>query len=109
MRRSNDFTDAVRGGARSGTRRLVVHLGASSDATPARAGLVVSKAVGNAVERNQVKRRLRGLLAPRMADLRQGDRLVVRALPPACGATSVELAGDLDSAIAGARRRQARR
>ncbi|QDB80591.1 ribonuclease P protein component [Georgenia wutianyii] len=110
MRRSEEFTDAVRGGARSGTRRLVVHLGASSagETTPPRAGLVVSKAVGNAVERNQVKRRLRGLLAPRMNDLHDGDSIVVRALPAARGASSAELGEDLDVALRRARRRAQR-
>jgi len=111
MRRSKDFTDAVRGGARSGSRRLVVHLATARGddaAAPPRAGLVVSKAVGNAVERNLVKRRLRGLLAPRLSDLHEGDNLVVRALPAARGASSAELGGDLDVALAGARRRTSR-
>jgi len=111
MRRSEDFTDAVRGGARSGTRRLVVHLSTAEDTPPSapRAGLVVSKAVGNAVERNQVKRRLRGLLATRISDLHDGDKLVVRALPSARGATSAELGDDLDAALSTARRRAAGR
>ena len=109
MRRSEDFTDAVRGGARSGTRRLVVHLKTPQDGNPTdppRAGLVVSTAVGNAVERNLVKRRLRGLLAPRMHTLGEGEKLVVRALPDARGASSAELGADLDSALARARRRR---
>uniref|UniRef100_UPI0038601607 ribonuclease P protein component n=1 Tax=Georgenia satyanarayanai TaxID=860221 RepID=UPI0038601607 len=111
MRRSEDFTDAVRGGARSGARRLVVHLSTTEEApsSPPRAGLVVSKAVGNAVERNQVKRRLRGLLATRISDLHDGDKLVVRALPSARAATSVELGDDLDAALRTARRRAAGR
>ena len=110
MRRSEDFTDAVRGGARSGTRRLVVHLRTADAAgDPVRVGFVVSRAVGNAVERNRVKRRLRGLLAPRLEDLHHGEKLVVRALPAAAGATSGELAGDLDTALERARRRGAGR
>lgn len=76
--------------------------------SPPRAGLVVSKAVGNAVERNQVKRRLRGLLAPRIGDLHDGDKLVVRALPAARGASSAELGADLDSALSRVRRRTSR-
>lgn len=110
MRRAEDFTDAVGGGARSGTRRLVVHLGSSAGASaaPPRAGLVVSKAVGNAVERNRVKRRLRGLLASRIDDLHGGDKLVVRALPAARGASSAELGAALDSALSRIRRRTTR-
>jgi len=116
MRRSEDFSDAVRRGARSGARRLVVHLrsGAKQDHWPtsgrddraALVGFVVPKAVGNAVRRNEVKRRLRALMAQRLQLLEVGTRVVVRALPPAAGASSAELAHDLDRALAGARRRE---
>ena len=41
----------------------------------------MSKAVGNAVTRNRVKRRLRHLAAPRLAGLPASARIVVRALP----------------------------
>ncbi|MEE6294862.1 ribonuclease P protein component [Georgenia wangjunii] len=110
LRRSEDFSGAVRGGARSGSRRLVVHLapGPSGSAEVARAGFVVSKAVGGAVQRNQVKRRLRGVVAARLGHLRQGDVIVVRALPAALDATSEDLGRDLDEALRGARRRLAR-
>lgn len=111
LRRSQDFDGAVRGGARSGTRRLVVHLAQGtpgSDAAP-RAGFVVSKAVGGAVERNLVKRRLRGLVSERLEILDGGDVVVVRALPAARGATISELGHDLDDALGGARRRLSRR
>ncbi len=56
-----------------------------------RVGFVVSKAVGNAVVRNRVKRRLRHLVAT--LDAPAGARVVVRALPPA--ATNPNLADDL--------------
>ncbi|MPV37930.1 ribonuclease P protein component [Georgenia subflava] len=118
MRRADQFSDAVRRGARSGARRLVVHLGAgrTDDLEPtssrtddaALVGFVVPKAVGNAVRRNEVKRRLRHLMAARAGDLPAGTHVVVRALPAAAGATSTELAADLDAALAGARRRAER-
>jgi ribonuclease P protein component len=62
-------------------------------------GLVVGKAVGNAVQRNRVKRRLRHLLRERLATLPDGADLVVRALPAAETATSVELGSALDKAL----------
>ncbi|WP_371744564.1 ribonuclease P protein component [Georgenia sp. TF02-10] len=113
MRRSSDFDDAVRRGARGGTRRLVVHLAAGTDETttsdrPALVGFVVPKAVGGAVQRNQVKRRLRAVLAARVVALPAGARVVVRALPDAAGATFQQLASDVDAALAAARRRSAR-
>lgn len=66
---------------------------------PARAGFVVSKAVGPAVTRNRVKRRLRHLVAARLDRLPRGCVLVIRALPAAATAASGELARDLDSAL----------
>ena len=59
---SEDFRACVRRGVRVGRPTLVVH--ARSTACPqSRAGFVVSKAVGNAVTRNRVKRQLRHLAA----------------------------------------------
>ncbi|MPY77276.1 MAG: ribonuclease P protein component [Actinophytocola sp.] len=103
LRRSEDFRLVMRRGARSGRRRLVAHVLTSDPAacsdTPARAGFVVSKAVGNAVVRHRVVRRLRHLVAARLGTLPRGTTLVVRALPPAASATSAELSEDLDRAL----------
>ena len=60
---------------------------------------MVSRAVGNAVTRNAVKRRLRHLLGERLAGLPAGAELVVRALPAAAEASSVDLGADLDRAL----------
>jgi len=109
MRRAADFEQAVRRGARGGRDTLVVHLTTTTDPGLPAVGLVVSKAVGNAVTRNRVKRRLRALVAARLDAVPAGSLLVVRAQPPAAGATSVELARDLDGAVATARRRLGRR
>ena len=48
-----------------------------------RIGFVVSGALGNAVTRNRVKRRLRHLAAAHVADTPVGIDVVVRALPRA--------------------------
>jgi ribonuclease P protein component len=61
--------------------------------------------VGNAVVRNRVARRLRHLVAPRLRQLPPDALLVVRALPPAAGASSAELAQDLDAGLRGALRK----
>lgn len=70
-----------------------------------RAGLVVSRAVGGSVVRHRVARRLRHLVAARLGTLPRSARLVVRALPPAAGASSDDLAGDLDAGLRGALRK----
>jgi ribonuclease P protein component len=59
----------------------------------------VSKAVGNAVARNLVKRRLRHLMRERMDQLPTGSLVVVRALPGAAEADYDRLRGDLDAAL----------
>jgi ribonuclease P protein component len=105
LRRSTDFAAAIRGGRRSGRGTVVVHLLVDEPAqTPAaRAGFVVSKAVGGAVVRNRVRRRLRHLARPRLAALPPGTRLVVRALPASASASYDTLGADLDAALAAAR------
>lgn len=82
----------------------MVHLGPAvplidAERTPPTAGFVVSKAVGGAVVRNRVKRRLRHLVAARLVRLPGGARLVVRALPPAAEASYAGLGRDLDRAL----------
>jgi ribonuclease P protein component len=111
LRKSSDFTAAFRGGRRAGRGTLVVHLHIEepAQAFEARAGFVVSKAVGNAVVRNKVRRRLRHLVRPRLGALPSGATLVVRALPPAASATFETLRADLDAALAAARSPRRRR
>ena len=110
VKRADEFARAIRGGRRAGRPTLVAHLWtvdrdavepnvAEARAGAARAGFVVSKAVGPAVTRNRVKRRLRHLVAARLDALPEGAVLVVRALPPAAGAATRDLARDLDSAL----------
>lgn len=103
MLRSEDFAVAVKGGVRSGNRALVVHLNADDDGgnSPALVGVVVpKKQVARATHRNRIKRRLRALLAARVDLLPAGSRLVVRGLAGADGASSQQLARQLDRALA---------
>ena len=107
MRRRCDFDTAVRRGRRAGRRTLVVHAatvvaeaGTSNADVPARIGLVVSKAVGCAVTRNLVKRRLRALARSRVDALPPGTLVVLRANPPAGDASFATLGKDLDVALA---------
>lgn len=100
---STSFRRVLRRGRRRAARTLVVSVLLDEDSgagqAPSRAGLVVSKAVGGAVARTQVKRRLRHLLASRLTALPPGTEIVLRALPPAAGATSAELGADLDRCL----------
>ena len=100
--RGEDFSAAVRTGARRGSRRLVVHYcaGGSGDISPALVGVVVpKKQIALATHRNRVKRRIRALMAARLTELEPGSRVVVRGLAGAEGATSAELGRDIDSLL----------
>jgi ribonuclease P protein component len=101
------FREVVRRGRRRGGHLMVVHLRMStspvlphSASTGPRVGFVVSKAVGPAVTRNLVKRRLRHLCRERLPELPSGSMLVIRALPAAAEASYAELAEDLDRCLA---------
>ena len=79
---------------------MVLHLRVDGDAAPgpARVGFTVSKAVGNAVTRTRVKRRLRHLTREHLAVLEElpgRAALVVRAQPAAARASYAELDADL--------------
>ncbi|RBO91664.1 ribonuclease P protein component [Nocardia puris] len=56
-----------------------------------RFGLIVSKAVGSAVVRHRVARRLRHMCAEVLAELPADADVVIRALPGAAHADSAEL------------------
>ena len=102
LRRSEDFRAVMRRGAKAGRRRLVVHALTTDPpdaAEAARAGFVVSQAVGNSVVRHRVTRRLRHLVSARLGTLPPGSSLVIRALPPAADASSAELGSDLDASL----------
>ena len=111
MRASAEFSDTVTRGVRCAVGPIVIHLkvptvAPTGDSAPSRVGLIVSRAVGNAVVRHRVSLRLRHLLLGRLAVLPPGSRLVVRALPAAAEAESAGLAAALDRALARATSRR---
>ncbi len=97
----------MRTGARSGSRRLVLHYraGESGDHAPALVGVVVpKKQVPLATHRNRIKRRVRAIMAERLDGLQPGSRLVIRGLAGADGASSADLARDIDRLLDRCRR-----
>ncbi|MDN5745861.1 MAG: ribonuclease P protein component [Nocardioidaceae bacterium] len=110
LRTPEHFRAVSRRGRRAGSRTVVTHLLRSPtppvvDVSPEsgpgapRVGFVVSKAVGNAVVRNQVKRRLRHAAAERLDRLVPGSLLVIRAQPSAATARYQELEADVDRCL----------
>nr|WP_198429232.1 ribonuclease P protein component [Nocardia bovistercoris] len=110
-----DFSRTVRRGQRIGRRDLVVHALRHDDgrvegtsgrnSEPAiriggpRFGLIVSKAVGSAVIRHRVARRLRHMCARVVPDLPADTDIVIRALPGAADADADELLRQIRGAL----------
>lgn len=78
---------------------LHLHRSPAANEGPARVGFVVGRAVGNAVVRNRVKRRLRHLARGHLDSLPAASLVVVRALPGAADASSAQLDRDLTRAL----------
>ncbi|HVB45802.1 MAG TPA: ribonuclease P protein component [Streptosporangiaceae bacterium] len=107
MRRRTEFSAAIREGSRAGRRTLVGHMLVRRDSDdPPRVGFIVSRAVGSAVVRNKVRRRLRHLAAGYLHSLPGGSLLVLRANPPAATASQTDLAAELGLVIRALLRRQ---
>ena len=97
----------MRCGRRAGRPLVSGHLlRQAGHVEPARIGFVVSRAVGGAVVRNRVRRRLRHLARGYLGSLPEGSLLVVRANPRAATARQADLAAELDLVIRTLLRRQ---
>ncbi|HEX2144451.1 MAG TPA: ribonuclease P protein component [Glycomyces sp.] len=120
IRSSRDFGSALKRGRRAARGGVVVHWAPATQRTEdfpaaepappaadanraARAGFVVSKAVGNAVVRNKVKRRLRHAAAAELPHWPAGTDVVVRATPRAAERDFEQLRRDLTEAVQAAR------
>lgn len=107
LRNSADFSAVLRSrrsGRASGPRLAVT--AAPSDGAGSRVGLVVSKAVGNAVVRNRTKRVLRHRMATLLATVPEHTDVVIRANPAAGSASAADLRNDLDGLLSSAIRRR---
>ena len=99
-----DFRAAVRRGRRANTPSAVYYRLPTDPAHPLRFGVIVSKAVGNAVSRNLVRRRLKALGRVRVDAGRNGEDVVIRVVPgeaqQSWDSLSADMAAVLDSPAA---------
>jgi len=100
LTRRDDFALAIRRGRRVSAPGIVVHSHPGSGSGTPRVGFVVGRTVGNAVDRNLVRRRLRHVLAARVGDLPPGARVVIRATPTAGECSYATLRDSVDGALA---------
>lgn len=97
--RAPDFRAAVRSGRRFNTPSAVYYRLATSPAQPLRFGVIASKAVGNAVERNLVRRRIRALGRGWVDAGHRGEDVVVRVLPGEAQRSWDSLSADMHTVL----------
>ena len=99
-----DFRATVRRGRRATTSTAVYYRRSTDPEAPARFGVIVSKAVGNAVRRNLVRRRLRALGRGFIEAGHRGEDVVIRVLPGTAQASWDSLSADMHDVLDSSRR-----
>lgn len=95
---AEDYRNTVRRGQRTGTGNTVVYLVQRRNSGGPRFGFIVSKAVGNAVTRNLIRRRLKSVCRS-LVSLEADADIVVRALPSARNASWTQLQDEVTRAV----------
>ena len=99
LRRRADFENIGRHGTARSTLLLVLRW-VRTDRAETRVGLSTPRSLGNAVQRNRVRRRLRELLRERLGSrIGPGWDLLLIARPSAGEASHAELAGAIDALL----------
>ncbi|MBK0421983.1 ribonuclease P protein component [Leucobacter sp. CSA2] len=98
--RGDDYRRVVRSGRRVGGAYCITHAVLRTPGEPARFGYIVSKAVGNAVTRNLVRRRLKAISERRLQEGFAGYDIVFRVLPAAADAPFAELEAETHRSLA---------
>ena len=99
MVRPEDFRTVVRRGRRSSSPLAVYYRLARDPSDPVRFGFIVSRAVGGAVDRNLVRRRMRAVGRQFVDAGAQGADVVVRALPGSAQRDWASLSADMHDAL----------
>ena len=101
MKRSTDFGETVKHGARAVQPDLVIYA-RRRDKTAADApkvGLIISRAVGSAVQRHRLARRLRHVARALVDGLQRSEHVVIRALPSSRDVGSARLEEELRAGL----------
>jgi ribonuclease P protein component len=99
LSRSSEFERVYRHGRSTANRHLVLYSFANEAAAQPRLGLSVSRKVGNAVQRNKVKRLLREAFANAQDGLVAGQDIVLVARPPARELAEREGLGGVEASL----------
>lgn len=99
MVRPEDFRTVVRRGRRSASPVAVYYRLQRSESDPVRFGFIVSRAVGGAVDRNLLRRRMRAVGRQFVEAGAHGADVVVRALPGSAQGDWASLSADMHDAL----------
>lgn len=100
LRGRREFALVLRRGRRASTKELVLFALAprtAPSASPAKVGIVITKKVGTAVERNRLRRRCKAVLDE--ASLGDGKWFVIQCKPAAAALTFAQLGEQLKSVL----------
>lgn len=97
--RGEDYRRAVRTGRRVGGALCITHAVLRAPGDPARFGFIVSKAIGNAVTRNLIRRRMKTVVERRLHTGISELDVVFRALPPVTDAPFEQLEREMNRAL----------
>lgn len=96
---AEDFRTIVRRGRRSASPLAVYYRLERTESDPARFGFIVSRAVGGAVERNLLRRRMRAIGRELVDAGARGVDVVVRALPGSAQRGWASLSADMHDVL----------
>lgn len=96
LKRHKEFRYTYRVGRSSSTSLFTLVYARSRNET-IRIGFSVSKRVGNAVQRNRAKRRMRACVTPMLAHLKGGCNVIVIAKPEVLNAPFAELQKQMEA------------
>jgi len=101
MTRSAEFDVTVKHGTRAVQPDLVIYArrGNEDDAEPPKVGLIISRAVGSAVQRHRLARRLRHVARRVVDGLDRSEQVVIRALPSSRDIGSARLEEELRAGL----------
>lgn len=81
IKKQKDFQYVFKKGKSVANRQFVIYTKEKSDETHFRLGISVSKKLGNAVKRNQIKRRIRAFFTQHKDTLKSTEYIVIARQP----------------------------